>query len=42
MVEAKKCARCGTMYIAEAEVCGRCQKKDGVDLPAEYYYDIEN
>lgn len=32
MVEARKCVRCGCMYIAETEVCGRCQKKDGADL----------
>lgn len=32
MVEAKKCARCGCMYIAENEVCGKCQEKDGADL----------
>lgn len=32
MVEARKCARCGCMYIAETEVCSSCQQKDGVDL----------
>ena len=32
MLEARKCARCGSMYISETEVCGRCQKKDGADL----------
>ena len=32
MVEARKCARCGCMYIAETEVCSKCQTKDGADL----------
>lgn len=32
MLEAKKCMRCGCMYISEDEVCGGCQKKDGADL----------
>ena len=32
MVEAKKCQRCGCMYISENEVCEKCQKKDGADL----------
>ena len=32
MLEARKCARCGCLYIAEAEVCGNCQRKDGADL----------
>ena len=32
MVEARKCARCGCMYISETEVCGKCEKKDGADL----------
>ena len=32
MVEARKCARCGCMYISETEVCGKCQKKDGAEL----------
>lgn len=32
MVEARKCARCGCMYIADTEVCGKCQTKDGADL----------
>lgn len=32
MVEARKCARCGCMYIAGTEVCGKCQSKDGADL----------
>lgn len=32
MLEAKKCVRCGCMYISEEEVCGKCQKKDGADL----------
>ena len=32
MVEAKKCARCGCMYISETDVCGKCAKKDGADL----------
>jgi len=32
MVEAKKCVRCGCMYIAETEVCGKCQKRDGADM----------
>ncbi len=32
MVEARKCVRCGSLYIADTEVCGGCQKKDGVDL----------
>ncbi len=32
MVEAKKCIRCGCMYIAETQVCDKCQAKDGADL----------
>ncbi len=32
MIEARKCVRCGCMYIAETEVCSKCQKKDGADL----------
>lgn len=32
MVEAKKCMRCGCMYIAETEVCSKCLEKDGADL----------
>lgn len=32
MVEAKKCVRCGCMYISNSEVCGKCQTKDGADL----------
>lgn len=32
MVEARKCVRCGCMYISETEVCGKCQTKDGADL----------
>ena len=32
MVEAKKCVRCGCMYIADTEVCSKCQTKDGADL----------
>lgn len=32
MVEAKKCVRCGCMYISDAEVCGKCQTKDGADI----------
>ena len=32
MVEAKKCSRCGAMYISNGEVCGKCEKKDGADL----------
>lgn len=32
MIEARKCARCGCMYIAETDVCSKCQKKDGADL----------
>ncbi len=32
MVEARKCARCGCMYIAGTEVCEKCQSKDGADL----------
>lgn len=32
MIEAKKCARCGCMYIAENEVCGKCQERDGAEL----------
>ena len=32
MVEAKKCQRCGCMYISENDVCEKCQKKDGADL----------
>lgn len=32
MVEARKCVRCGCMYVAETEVCSKCQTKDGADL----------
>lgn len=32
MVEARKCVRCGSMYIAETEVCSNCQQKDGAEL----------
>ncbi len=32
MLEAKKCARCGSLYIADTEVCSNCLKKDGADL----------
>ncbi len=32
MIEARKCARCGSLYIADTEVCSNCQKKDGADL----------
>lgn len=32
MIQARKCARCGAMYIAETEVCSKCQIKDGADL----------
>lgn len=32
MIEAKKCLRCGSMYISDSDVCGACQKKDGADL----------
>ena len=32
MIEAKKCVRCGAMYISDTEVCGKCQQKDGADL----------
>lgn len=32
MVEAKRCARCGCMYISDTEVCGKCEKKDGADI----------
>ena len=32
MLEAKKCARCGTMYVSEMSVCGKCQQKDGADI----------
>ena len=32
MVEAKKCARCGCMYIAENEVCGKCEERDIAEL----------
>lgn len=32
MVEAKKCVRCGCMYISDTEVCGKCEKKDGADI----------
>ncbi len=32
MIEAKKCVRCGCMYIADTEVCSKCQTKDGADL----------
>jgi len=32
MIEAKKCVRCGSLYIADSEVCSNCQKKDGADI----------
>lgn len=32
MLEARKCARCGCMYISDTEVCGKCEQKDGADL----------
>lgn len=32
MIEVKKCARCGGMYISENEVCDNCLKKDGADM----------
>ena len=32
MIEARKCARCGAMYISDTEVCGKCEQKDGADL----------
>ena len=32
MIEARKCVRCGAMYVSDTEVCGRCQQKDGADL----------
>ena len=32
MIEARKCARCGTMYVSDTEVCQNCQRKDGADL----------
>lgn len=32
MVEARKCVRCGAMYISDTEVCGNCQKKDGAEI----------
>lgn len=32
MIEARKCVRCGAMYISENEVCVKCQKRDGADL----------
>lgn len=32
MIEARKCVRCGSMYVSDTEVCDRCQKKDGADL----------
>lgn len=32
MVEARKCARCGCMYIAQTQVCGACLSKDGAEM----------
>lgn len=32
MIEARKCARCGSLYISNTEVCSSCQRKDGADL----------
>ena len=32
MIEARKCARCGAMYISGTEVCGKCEQKDGADI----------
>lgn len=32
MIGAKKCARCGCMYIAETEVCGNCLQRDGAEI----------
>jgi len=31
-MEARKCARCGSMFISDSQVCGRCQTKDNADL----------
>ena len=32
MIEARKCARCGSLYISDTIVCNACQTKDGADL----------
>lgn len=32
MLEARKCARCGSLYIADTVVCNNCLAKDGADL----------
>ena len=32
MMEAKKCVRCGTMFISNNDVCDRCKNKDNADL----------
>lgn len=42
MLEAKKCVRCGNMYISDADVCGSCQAKDGVDLYKLKGFFVEN
>lgn len=42
MVEARKCARCGCMYISDSEVCGKCQTKDGADLYKLKGFFLEN
>ena len=42
MVEARKCARCGCMYISDSEVCGKCETKDGADLYKLKGFFLEN
>lgn len=42
MIEARKCVRCGCMYISESEVCGKCEKKDGADLHKLKGFFLEN
>ena len=32
MIEARKCARCGAMYISKTQVCGKCEQKDGAEI----------
>ena len=31
-MELKRCARCGSFFTSESEVCQRCNKKDNADV----------
>lgn len=31
-MEARKCPRCGCMYISATEVCEKCSKRDSADI----------